>query len=199
MHSITRKLHGERRLPTPEWATNDAKLRRLLIRFLEGILRPHYEESDAARLARVDKHQRDNESKLQTTLTNLCREYTALKGAEVNFPRQRQLQTLIQGVDTQIRLQSNRAGLVARIVYLYYRVGYDSVGTSEAIGGINPVLVRRVLFQLRKVWARMAKEESAPKRSKSRECSKCGATFTAKHRQRCFACVPAQRRKRGTS
>src|SRR5205823_8733170 len=152
MHSITRKLHGERRLPTPEWATNDAKLRRLLIRFLEGILRPHYEESDAARLARVDKHQRDNESKLQTTLTNLCREYTALKGAEVNFPRQRQLQTLIQGVDTQIRLQSNRAGLVARIVYLYYRVGYDSVGTSEAIGGINPVLVRRVLFQLRKVW-----------------------------------------------
>src|SRR5437773_2546037 len=37
MHSITRKKHGERRLGTPAWAVDDTKLRKLLVRFLEGV------------------------------------------------------------------------------------------------------------------------------------------------------------------
>src|SRR5207249_5956773 len=155
MHSITRKQHGDRRLDTPSWAVDDTKLRRLLVRFLEitgGTIRRPGRESEADRVARAIQRRRDRAPKLRLTLDNLCREYVALKDAQVNFPRQRQLEVLIQGHDTALRLvESNAAGTVARIVYLYYRVGYDSVGTSELVGGITPVHVRHILWRLRRV------------------------------------------------
>src|SRR5438445_12527679 len=43
MHSITRKQHGERRLDTPSWATNNTKLRKLIVRFTEGNCLPRGE------------------------------------------------------------------------------------------------------------------------------------------------------------
>src|SRR5439155_8913200 len=132
------------------------------------------------------------------TLDNLCKEYVALKNAEVNFPRQRQLQNLIQGCDTELRLiERNQAALVIAVVYFYYRVGYDSVGCSEAIGGLTPGHVRHILWRLRRVWARIEKEP-VRKTKMAAKCKKCGAE-TSNQRQNCFTCRPSwQRRKRDT-
>ena len=200
MHQMTRKKHGERRLGTPPWATDDTKLRKLIVRFVEGSCMAQSGESDAERIARTDKRRRELlRPKLQATLDNLCKEYVALKNAGVNLPRQRQLENLIQGHDTELRLiGSNQAALVAAIVYFYYRVGYDSVGTAELVGGLTPVHVRHVLWRLRRVWARIEKEERAPARKiPGNKCRKCGLE-APRRRAYCIACRRVQKRKKRT-
>lgn len=57
---------------------------------------------------------------------------------------------LIENRDTFIRESVNPtagAGIIARIVYLYYRVGLDSVGVAQECG-LKPPHVRQILWRL---------------------------------------------------
>src|SRR5216683_470188 len=80
MSSYQRKPSGERRLPTPEWALDDSKLRELLVVFMEercGIKNSQgtlLERLELARQAVIAQH-----SRMRDTLNKMCLEYVQLK------------------------------------------------------------------------------------------------------------------------
>lgn len=62
----------------------------------------------------------------------------------------------IEGIDTYLRYtQTGGAGVVAAIVWLYYRVGMDSVGVGAELG-LKPPHIRQTLWRLhetaKKLW-----------------------------------------------
>jgi hypothetical protein len=58
----------------------------------------------------------------------------------------------IQNIDTDLVLtKKGHAGIVAAIIYLFYRMGYDSVEVAELLG-LKPPHVRQVLARLHSTW-----------------------------------------------
>lgn len=181
MSTHTRKQSGERRLPTPDWALDDALLRELLVAFMEsragikptkGRLRPRLER---ARLAILAQHPRLNETldrlnaryvKIQveglpeeettpqrTVFADCAPEVdTAIRQEVTARKTLADLETEIEGLDTYIRYTRNGgAGVLAQVVYLYYRCRLDSVGVGEETG-LKPPHVRQLLYRLNVVW-----------------------------------------------
>lgn len=178
MQTFQRKQSGERRLPTPLWAINDALFRKLLVTFMEGRLglRPGkgtiIDRLDRARLAALAQHPRLNE-----TIDRLNLEYVQVQRGgvtdaeverrtiqpplpsfedetKVQAARERlvELEVEIEGIDTYLRYTRNGgAGVLAQVVYLYYRVGLDSVGVADETG-LKPPHVRQLLYRLNEVW-----------------------------------------------
>lgn len=65
---------------------------------------------------------------------------------------------LIENRDTFIRESNNPtagAGIIARVVYLYYRAGLDSVGVGQELG-LKPPHVRQILWRLADTGARVS-------------------------------------------
>ena len=54
----------------------------------------------------------------------------------------------------RITEHSGGAGFIVSIVYLYYRVGMDSVGVAAELG-LKPPHVRMVLWRLHDTWEKM--------------------------------------------
>ena len=55
---------------------------------------------------------------------------------------------MIEGIDTYLRYTVNGgADMVASAVYLYYRVGMDSVGVANELG-LKPPHIRQTLYRL---------------------------------------------------
>ena len=62
--------------------------------------------------------------------------------------RKRELEIEIEGIDTYLRISENGgADIIAAIVYLYYRTGYDSVGVAAELG-LKPPHIRQTLWRL---------------------------------------------------
>lgn len=166
MATTHHRLDSSRRLPKPEWATNDAMLRKLIVRYMEvrGMVggafnrRPgtgtddeRIKHAQAAIIARLPRR--------TATLDRLCKEYVELKRNGRNPQRAKMLEELIEGLDTYIRCSQEDGGmkLTVGIVAYYYRMGYNSVETAAAMK-IKPPLVRRTCWQLENVWKRMERE-----------------------------------------
>lgn len=76
----------------------------------------------------------------------------------------RDWQIEIEGIDTLLRYTNGPtagAGVIAAIVWLYYRVGMDSVGVGSELG-LKPPHIRQTLWRLhetaRKLWPSQAEE-----------------------------------------
>src|SRR5262249_7218535 len=156
MSTQTRKPSSERRLPTPDWAVHDGKLRELLVNHLE--LRAGFRHAQPGtqpeRLARAVAKLKESTQEKVTVIKRLCHEYTTIKRSNQSDPRLRELQTQIENLDTQLRLINKPAELLIGIVYHYYRQRLDSVGTGLALG-IKPPMVRATIWRLNRTWARM--------------------------------------------
>lgn len=73
----------------------------------------------------------------------------------VDSKRARDLEIEIEGLDTYLRITENGgAGFIVAIVYLYYRVGMDSVGVGAELG-LKPPHVRQTLWRLHDCWESM--------------------------------------------
>jgi len=76
--------------------------------------------------------------------------------------RKRELEIEIEGLDTYLRITENgSADIVAAIVYLYYRAGFDSVGVGAELA-LKPPHVRQTLWRLhdtaKKLWPSQASD-----------------------------------------
>jgi hypothetical protein len=167
---MTTQIHkrsGERRLPTPEWALDQTKLRAVIVRYFEcrafgsGLRKHPIVGTEKERLARAQaKLVLDKEKKL-AILDGLCREYVALKKDGSDPARVRKLEQLIEGLDTQIALVDRGPAPFVAMIYFYYSLRMDSVGTAEALS-IKPPAVRQSLFRLSNVWKELNGEPALP-------------------------------------
>ena len=95
----------------------------------------------------------------------------------VDSKRARDLEIEIEGMDTYLRItEHGGAGFIVAIVYLYYRVGMDSVGVGTELG-LKPPHIRQTLWRLHDCWDKMEpavpvtnheKEEPPPSLPKER-------------------------------
>jgi hypothetical protein len=136
---IARRKGGYKRLPTPIWALDDKLLREVIVRYLEYrnyIYRPtgNLEE----RIAKVEASVKERLPEWVETLRRFYKNGTT--------------DIEIQNLDSRIVLERKGfAGLVASVVYLSYRLNYNSVNVAEATG-LKPPHVRIILYRLRKIW-----------------------------------------------
>jgi hypothetical protein len=73
----------------------------------------------------------------------------------VDSKRLRDLEIEIEGLDTYLRItEHGGAGFIVAIVYLYYRVGMDSVAVGLELG-LKPPHVRQTLARLHECWNNM--------------------------------------------
>lgn len=81
--------------------------------------------------------------------------YAEHNRAIVDGKRLRDLEIEIEGLDTYLRItEHGGAGFIVAIVYLYYRVGLDSVGVGIELG-LKPPHVRQTLWRLHDTWDKM--------------------------------------------
>ena len=161
-HTFLHKQSGGRRLPTPEWAMNDAALRRVIVTFMEE--RAFSKKERGALRKKAGLKERLNRALIKiiskrklviSILDRLCEEYVQVKIENSQWPefylnetRVASLEREIEGIDTYLRISENGgADIVAAIVYLYYRTGLDSVGVGGELG-LKPPHVRQTLFRL---------------------------------------------------
>jgi len=66
----------------------------------------------------------------------------------------RALEIEIESIDTYLRITANGgADVIAGVVYLYYRMGMDSVNVG-AVLGLKPPHCRQILYRLHRTWER---------------------------------------------
>ena len=200
MNTMQRKTSGERRLPTPTWATNTSEFRILLTRFLElraGIREPGA-GSLAQRLNAAQQKMLQSIPRKVAVIDRLSREYVELKKTGTDPERALLLEREVRNLDTVIRMIRMGPGGVARMVQIYYGCGCDSVDVGSEIG-ISPTQVRQTLFRLHKT----AKELANPKPPKPRKPKpepgprycRCGAELPKRLRL-CDACGQLRRQLR---
>lgn len=153
-----RRLAPGRTNGTPHWAVNTTEMRALLVRFMEaraGIREPgtgsHIQRLNAAQRKILTSVPRKVE-----VLDRLMREYQAVKHADP--ARARMLESQIQNLDTVIRTAREGAGLVTRMVYLYYRCGLSSAQVGTELG-ISPRTIRQTIYRLHRLAERIEAEK----------------------------------------
>jgi hypothetical protein len=150
MHSMRRERVQERRLETPTWATNDTELREVILKFCER--RFYLDEghrghvpglSQEGRLGRIRQIERLHAKRCERQYHEHLEKYKSL-------PEERKAKFSIQlrNADMQVHLyKRGTAAMATAIVYLYYRLGYDSVTVAETLH-LNSPLIRQFLARL---------------------------------------------------
>lgn len=159
------KLEPSRRLEAPEWALNDALLRKVLVRFIEARAGFNYSrsgtEQERLQLA-MQKIAAQRPARI-AVLKGLCAKYVALKQRGYYPEYLRKLAQEIESWDTVLRFDSNIAAIVIGVVHAYYRRGLDSVDVAEEFN-MKPPHVRMILWRLRRCWERINNPVERPKR-----------------------------------
>jgi hypothetical protein len=202
----------QRRLETPDWATNDSRLRDVLVGYLE--LRSGFRKMQTGtpeyRLQSAIKRRLECKTRLTETLTKLAKEYAALKKAGNEPALLKKLGIEIESIDTQLRFLGKDHTLALGVIYHYYRCGSDSVATAAALD-IKPPHVRQILWRLHKAAHAVAgtvrvsmsinmlrglsTDALRALEKGQKRCWTCGAIFTPLHkRQKC--CTPKCKTKR---
>lgn len=146
IHVTRRAVQQVRRLATPAWVMDDAKVRAVVLNFIEDRLYiGDRSGSDSDRIQRIN-------NKIQATLPELVSLLEELQLRYRAEPKnQKSLAVEIQNVDSQIMLL--RRGLLAvvvSVIYMYYREGLASVEVAEQLRIKSP-MVRVWLFRLAEV------------------------------------------------
>lgn len=168
------KLNRGRRKDPPSWAFCKAEFRLLLARYCElraDITFPMTGTTEE-RVAYATHVAREKIPAKMKVLEKICREYTELKKRGENFPRQRKLEQLIEGVDSQIVLDRRGPAFVVAAIYQYFSLGWDSVQVAAALQ-LKPPCIRQLIFRLERLWKQMQDGTDAkPKQAKS-ETPRC--------------------------
>jgi hypothetical protein len=166
-----RAVQQVRRLSAPSWAMQDVSLRAALLAYLEKrfFIRRSEHLTDAERLARIEAEAQRTIPRLQAKLRKLLKRYS-LKSRHGRLGKQRleRLATQIQNLDTSILLY--RRGIVAVVasaIFLYFRLGYDSVEIADDLGLKSPAV--------RQLFSRVRHVAEAPKKTRRRTAN----SFTA--------------------
>lgn len=155
------KPSNERRLPTPEWALNDTKMRYLLVRFYEnragikcavpGTLKDRLNHA-WQELKSQKMHWHKILSRLQAQTYNLPRS---------EHEERRRLEIQIENADTCLILLEKGPSLILRMAYLYHRCKQDSVATGLAVG-CKPPHVRTTLHRMDKFFKKIEGKPDLP-------------------------------------
>jgi len=160
MNLHTRKQSNERKMPTPEWALDDEKLRKLLVRFVEnraGITLA-VPGGLKERLDHAWRVLQGDGPRLQKIMDGLNAEYICCTDKK----RRHELEVEIENCDTQLMLVAKGPGALLRMVHLYYRTRLDSVGVAGELG-IKPPHVRTTLCRMNQFWKKMHTPAEAAK------------------------------------
>lgn len=159
---VGRKLFASRD-HVPLWPRDPAKVRQVILRYLNGRLNWHGTHDaalaampdDAARLKFLSDLERSKLPELTARLDRLCREYVQLKreagAAAAADARVRTLAVQIKSLDGfLVCVKSGSAGRLVRLIQLYFGAGLDSVGVGLELG-ITPVAARQYACRLNKI------------------------------------------------
>jgi hypothetical protein len=159
MNLTKSKLPAERRLPTPDWALNDSRMRAVIVRALElrAAFRKPQLGTPQERLDRTVTLRLAEKPRLEEIIAKNCCDYVALKKAGNDPHRVRKLGALIESMDTELRFMGKEPALLAGVIYHYYRLNEDSVAVGKALA-IKPPHVRQILWRLHKAGRAVATE-----------------------------------------
>lgn len=171
MHVNRRESVQERRLDTPSWAVNNIELREVLLKFcerrfyLEAGRRAHVPGlSQEQRFARIRQIEQSNAKRWE----HICREHRERYKTEPE-ERKAKLAIQLQNADTQVLLsRRGNMAMAAAVVYLYYRLNYDSVTVASTLR-IKPPLVRQFLARLHNAASGQIYHSPNPKWQRLRE------------------------------
>jgi len=176
------KIEKARRYEAPSFAVNDRDLRLVVVHAVErrayGSSKRLLDEARHSGLSLVDRMKRAEDlcraraDRVGKTLDKCCAEYVELRGKAVPtvdggpclpkeaLARMGQLQTIIQSLDGQLRIDSHPAEVLTFIAYHYFRCGATSnqiaSGLGLGAGGAGgAACVRQILFRM----CRVAKQE----------------------------------------
>lgn len=151
----SRKLFASRRYVTPDWATADKKLQRVIVEYLiqracgsSTLTRARMPKGKPIEQLRwAEQRLREKVPGLERVLNGLCEDYVELKQRGIKHPYLRTVEALIQNNDTSIIINRGAGKIIAAVVYMYYREGLNSVSIAEALGLSAPG-VRQLLFRI---------------------------------------------------
>jgi hypothetical protein len=157
MHCSTHKLFPSRRSGAPEWAYQPAKLRELLVRYVEDRAHNGNFRNVGTLLERLKKAQEKlalRRPEMIERIDGLCKKYVAMKKCDGETQAVKDLAAVIRNLDTLICFESRVAEVVLGVVFFYWNCGADSVQVGQRLG-IQPPHVRQILYKLGKTWKKM--------------------------------------------
>jgi len=143
----SRTNHGvgsERRLPVPDYALDDKKLRTVIVRFLEIRSGLHKKQPGTLeeRLARVSARLKERTERQSSMVDRLCAAYVAC----TDLRQRRFMEINIRGLDTTIRI-AREPWVIPQVVRMYYRERLNAKIISETLC-LNHDWVRQLLYRL---------------------------------------------------
>jgi DNA-directed RNA polymerase specialized sigma24 family protein len=176
-------LRKGRRLEVPTWATSDALLRVVIVRYLENrfmlnrrqgtlqerldICRAAAKRHAAAKKKHLEEHIQQFRACAQNRFAELSeRNYEQLfletLAGKGSTARLNALEKQVRTLDGDLFVTESAAALTAAILYQYFRLGYPSPTIAESLS-LTPCQVRQILFRARRV-ARKEEKTSPRKR-----------------------------------
>ncbi len=149
MH-VHRRMTQQRRLPAPQWALNDEGTRGVVLRFCEGHVGiRNGSGTDAERMQAIRDKAKAILPNKEAQLEIALRQFHELNGAQPEGTH-RDFSIQVQNRDTQVQvLRRGLPELATAVVYLYYRLGWNSVAVAEQLKIKSPA-VREWLFRMGK-------------------------------------------------
>lgn len=205
MSVMLQKLDKQRRRERPEWSVNDVQLSKVLAQYMEsrasmvGKFRRSRVGTVAQRIKRAQVLIKSQLPGKIEILDGLCKEYVELKNSPAaTYDRLRELELLMEGLDTYIRTSQKDGGLLLAVgcVQTYWKEGLDSVACAERLH-IKPPHVRQVIWRLDRAWKKVRSEVRVTMQINllrglhanpflvtgkgQRQCWVCGVIFTPAH------------------
>ena len=147
-----------RRFEAPSFAVNDRDLRLVIVHAVERrawgsgskLLKRQRGLPLVERLKTAEAKCQERAGRLSSILDNLCQEYVTLRNNRTDDKRLGQLQTLIQGHDTQLIIDRHPAEVYGYILYAYFRTGAASHQIAADLG-LHAPCVRQQLSRICKI------------------------------------------------
>jgi hypothetical protein len=177
MHIQRRVRTQERRLPTPRWAVSNELLQLVLVTYLEErfYCKPVHGATLQQRLAtvrRASMYYAPRKKELLNAWLDKYQMLAAKKELNDGGKKLRNLEIQIQNLDTDLVLtEKGHAEVIVSMIYLYYRLGWDSVTVAEQLGLKSPH-VRRILRKLHRTAEWIESGRGRDRRGRSRNYAK---------------------------
>lgn len=162
MQVHSHKLFNCRRTNAPEWAYNPAKLRELLVTYIED--RAH--NGHLTNVGTLPERLKKAQEKIATRkpamierIDSLCKKYVQMKRRQGETQEVKDLAAVIRNLDTLICFENRLAEVVVGVVFFYWNCGLDSVEVAHRLN-IHPPHARQILYKLGRTWAKMQAEKS---------------------------------------
>ena len=155
MHIQRRAKCKERRLPRPDWVSDNEVIQAVVLSAAERRLYLPHDGPQDDRRARITAESERRLPALREKLKRaLFRHHEAATSGACPDRLQR-LAIQVSGADTEIvMLERGVVGMMVAVLYMYYNLGYTSVGVAEELG-IKPPAVRMILYTLHRAHARL--------------------------------------------